>query len=331
MDPAQGFAAQGAGATVILASSHFGYPLSTTHTISGAVIGAGAAKRLSAVRWGVAGNIVRAWILTLPAAGAIGALVYGVTRIFGDGRARSRDRLDPGRRDGRGDLRAALPPRRAVSGTRRVGTVIATVVDWTALRDVVVASLAAGVGIMVAFSFAILGLARFADMRRDERVVGAWAFAGACDPRDRGVGCGRGVRDHPDGLEVGPARRRIVPMSRTTLRNIAVIALVALAVAAIPGGSATAELLLAIISLCFLAAIGFLGYRLYMEHKFTLWSMSDQHRALLYGGVTVATGTLVASDRLFNSGLGTILWFSLLGGSGFAVYHAWMESRRYRI
>jgi PiT family inorganic phosphate transporter len=85
MDPAQGFAAQGAGATVILASSHFGYPLSTTHTISGAIMGAGAAKRLSAVRWGVAGNIVTAWILTIPAAGSIGALVYGVTRIFGTG------------------------------------------------------------------------------------------------------------------------------------------------------------------------------------------------------------------------------------------------------
>jgi PiT family inorganic phosphate transporter len=85
MDPAQGFAAQGAGATVILASSHFGYPLSTTHTISGAIMGAGAAKRLSAVRWGVAGNIVTAWILTIPAAGAIGAVVYGVTRVFGTG------------------------------------------------------------------------------------------------------------------------------------------------------------------------------------------------------------------------------------------------------
>jgi PiT family inorganic phosphate transporter len=87
MDPAQGFAAQGAGATVILASSHFGYPLSTTHTISGAVMGAGAAKRVSAVRWGVAGNIVVAWILTLPAAAGIGALTYGVTRIFGTGAA----------------------------------------------------------------------------------------------------------------------------------------------------------------------------------------------------------------------------------------------------
>jgi PiT family inorganic phosphate transporter len=85
MDSAQGFAAQGAGAAVILASSHVGFPLSTTHTISGGVIGAGAAKRLSAVRWGVAGNIVVAWVLTLPAAAVIGALTYGVTRLFGKG------------------------------------------------------------------------------------------------------------------------------------------------------------------------------------------------------------------------------------------------------
>src|SRR5207244_6814631 len=85
MDPAQGFAAQSAGAVVILASSHFGYPLSTTHSISGAVMGAGAAKRFSAVRWGVAGNIVLAWVMTLPAAAAIGGAAYGLTRVFGTG------------------------------------------------------------------------------------------------------------------------------------------------------------------------------------------------------------------------------------------------------
>jgi inorganic phosphate transporter, PiT family len=85
MDTAQGFAAQGGGAAVILAASQVGFPLSTTHTISGAVIGSGAAKRLSAVRWGVAGNIFVAWILTLPAAAAIGALTFGITRIFGTG------------------------------------------------------------------------------------------------------------------------------------------------------------------------------------------------------------------------------------------------------
>jgi PiT family inorganic phosphate transporter len=85
MDSVQGFSAQGAGAAVILASTHFGYPLSTTHVINGGVMGAGAAKRFSAVRWGVAGNIVTAWVLTLPAAATIGAAVYGITRIFGTG------------------------------------------------------------------------------------------------------------------------------------------------------------------------------------------------------------------------------------------------------
>jgi PiT family inorganic phosphate transporter len=85
MDPAQGFSAQGAGAAVILTASHLGYPLSTTHSISGAVMGAGAARRLSAVRWGVAGNIAIAWVLTLPASAAIGGIAYGVTRIFGTG------------------------------------------------------------------------------------------------------------------------------------------------------------------------------------------------------------------------------------------------------
>jgi len=87
MDTAQGFSAQGAGAAVILASTHYGFPLSTTQVISGGVMGAGAGKRVSAVRWGVAGNIIVAWLLTLPAAAVIGAAVYAVCSIFGDGAA----------------------------------------------------------------------------------------------------------------------------------------------------------------------------------------------------------------------------------------------------
>jgi inorganic phosphate transporter, PiT family len=85
MDSAQGFSAQGAGAAVILASTHFGFPLSTTHVINGGVMGAGAGKRVSAVRWGVAGNIVVAWLLTLPAAAAIGAAAYGLSTVVGSG------------------------------------------------------------------------------------------------------------------------------------------------------------------------------------------------------------------------------------------------------
>jgi PiT family inorganic phosphate transporter len=76
MDPPSGFAAQLAGGTTIYGATHFGFPISTTHTISGSVMGSGATRRFSAVRWGVAGNIVIAWVLTIPAAGLVAALFY---------------------------------------------------------------------------------------------------------------------------------------------------------------------------------------------------------------------------------------------------------------
>ena len=78
MEPPSGFAAQASAGAVIYASTKYGYPLSTTHVVSGAVMGAGATKRLSAVRWGVAGNIVFAWVLTLPAAALVAAGMWFV-------------------------------------------------------------------------------------------------------------------------------------------------------------------------------------------------------------------------------------------------------------
>jgi PiT family inorganic phosphate transporter len=76
LDPIHGFAAETAAASVIQAATHFGIPVSTTHTITAAIMGVGSTQRLSAVRWGVAGNIITAWVLTLPAAGLVGAGVY---------------------------------------------------------------------------------------------------------------------------------------------------------------------------------------------------------------------------------------------------------------
>jgi PiT family inorganic phosphate transporter len=73
MEPPSGFAAQASAGAVIYASTKYGYPLSTTHVVSGAVMGAGATKRLSAVRWGIAGNIMFAWVLTIPAAAIMAA------------------------------------------------------------------------------------------------------------------------------------------------------------------------------------------------------------------------------------------------------------------
>ena len=83
LQPVGGFAAETAGAATLFIASHFGVPVSTTHTITGAIVGVGATRRLSAVRWGVAGRIVWAWILTIPMSALIGALVYGMVRLFG--------------------------------------------------------------------------------------------------------------------------------------------------------------------------------------------------------------------------------------------------------
>ena len=82
LDPVHGFAAETTAATIILTASHFGMPVSTTHVISSAIIGVGSSDRLSAVRWGVAGNIIIAWILTIPASAAVAAFAYVVLDLF---------------------------------------------------------------------------------------------------------------------------------------------------------------------------------------------------------------------------------------------------------
>ena len=83
LDPPQGFAAETTAASILyVAGMAFGAPISTTHTITSAIMGVGSTKRLSAVRWGVAGNIVGAWILTFPGAGLVAALTWFVTAVF---------------------------------------------------------------------------------------------------------------------------------------------------------------------------------------------------------------------------------------------------------
>jgi PiT family inorganic phosphate transporter len=79
MEPVHGFAAETSGALVLLGTAHFGMPVSTTHTITSAIMGVGAVTRLSAVRWGVTKRIVYAWVFTLPGAGLVG---YGVNLVL---------------------------------------------------------------------------------------------------------------------------------------------------------------------------------------------------------------------------------------------------------
>ena len=83
--PVHGFAAEASAATVIEVASHFGIPVSTTHCISSSIMGVGATRRLSAVRWGVAGNIITAWVLTFPICGALGYLFAKLLQLFYSG------------------------------------------------------------------------------------------------------------------------------------------------------------------------------------------------------------------------------------------------------
>jgi PiT family inorganic phosphate transporter len=80
--PIQGFAAETAGALTILGASQFGVPVSTTHCINACIMGVGASKRISAVRWGVAGNILTAWVLTLPLSAAIAWVTMKLLATF---------------------------------------------------------------------------------------------------------------------------------------------------------------------------------------------------------------------------------------------------------
>jgi PiT family inorganic phosphate transporter len=81
LEPPHGFVAQTTAAGVLYATTHLGYPVSTTHVMSGCVMGVGATRRLSAVRWGVAGDIIAAWILTIPASALVAAGVYWLISI----------------------------------------------------------------------------------------------------------------------------------------------------------------------------------------------------------------------------------------------------------
>jgi PiT family inorganic phosphate transporter len=83
LTPAQGFCAETGGAITLFLATYLGIPVSTTHTITGAIIGVGAARRVSAVRWSVANSIIVAWVVTIPAAALIAAITFELTRLFG--------------------------------------------------------------------------------------------------------------------------------------------------------------------------------------------------------------------------------------------------------
>ena len=114
-----------------------------------------------------------------------------------------------------------------------------------------------------------------------------------------------------------------------TARNIAIIAVLALGVAFVPGGGAAADTVLAALFMAFLAALGFLVYRLYMENQLTLATLADGRRALLYGAVGAIALMLAGTDELLDTGGGTLLWIGVLAISVFAIISVWREATTY--
>jgi phosphoglycerol transferase MdoB-like AlkP superfamily enzyme len=113
--------------------------------------------------------------------------------------------------------------------------------------------------------------------------------------------------------------------------NFAILALVALGFTALPGGDSTLRLVLTLLAIVFFVAIALFGYRLYREHRFTLDSLAERERLVLYGSVALAFLTFVASQRLFalRGGLGLLIFLALLGLASYGVYWVFTQSRRY--
>lgn len=113
-------------------------------------------------------------------------------------------------------------------------------------------------------------------------------------------------------------------------RNFAIVALIALAFVAVPGGDPTLNVLLAMLSIAFFAGIALFAYRLYHEHKFTIESLSDKQRLVAYGSIGLAFVNFTATSRLFDQGgLGVVAWLALLGLCSYGVMWVYMSYRSY--
>ena len=113
------------------------------------------------------------------------------------------------------------------------------------------------------------------------------------------------------------------------LRNIAIIALIAVPVAFVPGGGAAARAVLAALGLLFLATIGFAAYQAYRSNRLTITTLPDLQRAVFWSAVGVIVLMIVAADEMLNTAGGTLVWIGLLALSAVAILRVWTEAHRY--
>ena len=111
-------------------------------------------------------------------------------------------------------------------------------------------------------------------------------------------------------------------------RNVAIIMLLALIVAFLPGGGNAAEAIVTALTMALFAGIAWMVYVLSRENQMTLATLTDGRRALLYGAVAMILLLIAGTDKLFSSGEGTVLWILLLAGSIAAIWRVWMDANR---
>jgi hypothetical protein len=122
---------------------------------------------------------------------------------------------------------------------------------------------------------------------------------------------------------VGPDRNK-------HLRNIAIVLAITVAVWKLPGGGTAAATIGNVFSILFLAGIGFLGYRIYMERRETILGLEERQRGLMYGALALIAFALVATGRMWDAGgLGALLWLAMLGAGVWALYSVWRAYRTY--
>jgi hypothetical protein len=132
--------------------------------------------------------------------------------------------------------------------------------------------------------------------------------------------CVRRVTERAEGAKIRNVR---------TLRNVAIVMLLALVVAFVPGGGNAAEAILAAITMAFLALIAWTVFVLSRQNQLTLATLSDGRRAILYGALGLIALLIAGSDELFSSGAGTLAWIFLLGASIAAIWRIWVEANTY--
>jgi TRAP-type C4-dicarboxylate transport system permease small subunit len=123
---------------------------------------------------------------------------------------------------------------------------------------------------------------------------------------------------------VGPDRAKHI-------RNILIIVVLALGVSFIPGGARAANTIANILSIIFVGGMLFLGYRLYMENRETIFGLEERQRGVLYAALALITITLVATRRMWQEGgsIGALVWLAMMGAGVYALYGVWRAYREY--